>query len=122
MFSATISKSIEKLSSKYLNNPERVTVEEDQNDIPKIEQKIINLSNDENFPYLVRHVQEKHGLMLVFVKPKEVQKLAKQLYKEGFDADAIHGDLRQNKRSAVIKNLDQIKLVSLLQLMLLQGG
>jgi ATP-dependent RNA helicase DeaD len=111
MFSATISKSIEKLSSKYLNNPERVTVEEDQNDIPKIEQKIINLSNDEKFPYLVRHVQEKHGLMLVFVKTKRgAKKLAKQLYKEGFDADAIHGDLRQNKRSAVIKKFRSNKI------------
>ena len=111
MFSATISKSIEKLSSKYLNNPERVTVEEDQNDIPKIEQKIINLSNDEKFPYLVRHIEEKHGLMLVFVKTKRgAKKLAKQLHKEGFDADAIHGDLRQNKRSAVIKKFRSNKI------------
>ena len=111
MFSATISKSIEKLSSKYLNNPERVTVEEDKNDIPKIEQKIINLSNDEKLPYLVRHIQEKHGLMLVFVKTKRgAKKLAKQLYKEGFEADAIHGDLRQNKRSAVIKKFRSNKI------------
>jgi len=111
MFSATISKSIERLSSKYLNNPERVTVEEDKNDIPKIEQKIINLSNDEKLPYLVRHVQEKHGLMLVFVKTKRgAKKLAKQLYKEGFEADAIHGDLRQNKRSAVIKKFRSNKI------------
>jgi ATP-dependent RNA helicase DeaD len=111
MFSATISKSIENLSSKYLNNPERVTVEENQNDIPKIEQKIINLSNDEKLPYLVRHIQEKHGLMLVFVKTKRgAKKLAKQLYKEGFEADAIHGDLRQNKRSAVIKKFRSNKI------------
>jgi len=111
MFSATISKSIERLSSKYLNNPERVTVEEDKNDIPKIEQKIINLSNDEKLPYLVRHIQEKHGLMLVFVKTKRgAKKLAKQLYKEGFEADAIHGDLRQNKRSAVIKKFRSNKI------------
>jgi len=111
MFSATISKSIEKLSSKYLNNPERVTVEEGQNNIPKIEQKIINLSNDEKLPYLVRHIQEKHGLMLVFVKTKRgAKKLAKQLYKEGFEADAIHGDLRQNKRSAVIKKFRSNKI------------
>lgn len=111
MFSATISKSIESLSSKYLNNPERVTVEEDKNDIPKIEQKIINLSNDEKLPYLIRHIQEKHGLMLVFVKTKRgAKKLAKQLYKEGFDADAIHGDLRQNKRSAVIKKFRSNKI------------
>jgi len=111
MFSATISKSIEKLSSKYLINPERVTVEEGQNNIPKIEQKIINLSNDEKLPYLVRHIQEKHGLMLVFVKTKRgAKKLAKQLYKEGFEADAIHGDLRQNKRSAVIKKFRSNKI------------
>ena len=111
MFSATISKSIENLSSKYLNNPERVTVEEDQNDIPKIEQKIINLSNDEKLSYLVKHIQEKHGLMLVFVKTKRgAKKLAKQLYKEGFEADAIHGDLRQNKRSAVIKKFRSNKI------------
>ena len=104
MFSATISKAIEKLSSKYLNNPERVIAEEDKTNIPKIEQKIINLSADEKITYLKKHLQDHHGLMLVFVKTKRgAKKLAKQLYQDGIEADAIHGDLRQNKRSAVIK-------------------
>ena len=49
--------------------------------------------------------------MLVFVKTKRgAKKLAKQLYKEGFEADAIHGDLRQNKRSAVIKKFRSNKI------------
>ena len=74
MFSATISKTIEKLSSKYLSNPERVTVEEDKSSIPKIDQKVINLTSEEKFPYLVKHIQDQHGLMLVFVKQKGVQK------------------------------------------------
>lgn len=111
MFSATISKTIEKLSSKYLSNPERVTVEEDKSSIPKIDQKVINLTSEEKFPYLVKHIQDQHGLMLVFVKTKRsAKKMAKALYKEGFDTDAIHGDLRQNKRTTVIKNFRSGKI------------
>ena len=36
--------------------------------------------------------------------------MAKALYKEGFDTDAIHGDLRQNKRTTVIKNFRSGKI------------
>ena len=111
MFSATVSKTIERLSSKYLKDPERITVEGDKNDVPKIDQKVINLSNDEKFPFLTNHIETQHGLMLVFVKTKRGAKnLAKALYKEGFDADAIHGDLRQNKRAAVIKKFRSGKI------------
>jgi ATP-dependent RNA helicase DeaD len=111
MFSATISKSIEKLSAKYLQSPERVTVEENKADVPKIEQKMIQLNNEEKFPYLVKHIESQHGLMLVFVKTKRgAKKLAKALHQEGFESDAIHGDLRQNKRTAVIKKFRANKI------------
>ena len=99
MFSATISKSIEKLSSKYLKNPEFIKIDQDKTTIPKIEQKVISLSNDGKLPYLINHLETHNGLILVFVKTKRgAKRLAKDLYKKGFEADAIHGDMRQNKR------------------------
>ena len=111
MFSATISKSIEKLSSKYLKNPEFIKIDQDKTTIPKIEQKVISLSNDGKLSYLIEHLETLSGLILVFVKTKRgAKKLAKELYKKGFEADAIHGDLRQNKRTSVIKKFRSNKI------------
>ena len=111
MFSATISKSIEKLSSKYLKNPEFIKIDQDKTTIPKIEQKVISLSNDGKLPYLINHLETNNGLILVFVKTKRgAKRLAKDLYKKGFEADAIHGDLRQNKRTSVIKKFRSNKI------------
>lgn len=110
MFSATISKSIEKLSSKYLDKPVRVSVDSNNN-IPKIDQKVISLTKDEKFPQLTKHIQENYGLMLVFVKTKRGAKnLAKDLSKLKIQADAIHGDLRQHKRATVIKKFRNGKI------------
>ena len=111
MFSATISKSIEKLSSKYLKNPEFIKIDQDKATIPKIEQKVISLSNDGKLPYLIKHLEIHNGLILVFVKTKRgAKRLAKDLYKKGFEVDAIHGDLRQNKRTSVIKKFRSNKI------------
>ena len=111
MFSATISKSIEKLSLKYLKNAEFIKIDQDTKTIPKIEQKVISLSNDRKLSYLIKHLETQNGLMLVFVKTKRgAKKLAKDLYKKGFEVDAIHGDLRQNKRTSVIKRFRSNKI------------
>ena len=111
MFSATISKSIEKLSSKYLKNPEFIKIDQDKATIPKIEQKVLSLSNDGKLPYLIKHLETHNGLILVFVKTKRsAKRLAKDLYKKGFEVDAIHGDLRQNKRTSVIKKFRSNKI------------
>ena len=57
------------------------------------------MNNEEKFPYLVKHIESQHGLMLVFVKTKRgAKKLAKAL-----DLMAIHGiNPRSGEKSPII--------------------
>ena len=103
MFSATIAPSIERLSKKYLNNAERVSVAAANATLITIKQEVINLRQEDKYNTLVEQVKTKHGSTLVFVKTKHnAKKLAKNLEKEGFESDSLHGNLRQNKRNQVI--------------------
>ena len=103
MFSATIAPSIERLTKKYLNNAERVSVAAVNATLITIKQEVINLRQEDKYNTLVEQVKTKHGSTLVFVKTKHnAKKLAKNLEKEGFESDSLHGNLRQNKRNQVI--------------------
>ncbi|MDB4022858.1 DEAD/DEAH box helicase [Pelagibacteraceae bacterium] len=103
MFSATIAPTIERLSKKYLNNAERVSVAAANATLITIKQEVINLRQEDKYNTLVEQVKTKHGSTLVFVKTKHnAKKLAKNLEKEGFESDSLHGNLRQNKRNQVI--------------------
>ena len=103
MFSATIAPSIERLSAKYLNNAERVSVAPANATVITIKQEIVQLKQEDKYNTLVEHVKKNTGSTLVFMKTKHnAKKLAKNLLKEGFESDSLHGNLRQNKRNQVI--------------------
>ncbi len=104
MFSATLPKNIIKLSEKYLNNPERVAVGSMIAPVKNIKQEIIRLNETDKYEELVRQLGDRTGSVLIFVKTKYgTEKLAKRLNREKFDADAIHGDLKQSRRERVIR-------------------
>jgi len=103
MFSATIAPSIERLSTKYLNNAERVSVAPPNATVVTIKQEVVQVRQEDKYNTLVEHVRKNTGSTLVFMKTKHnAKKLAKNLSKEGFESDSLHGNLRQNKRNQVI--------------------
>src|SRR3712207_7692579 len=63
------------------------------------------------FPYttLFRSLErENPDLAIVFCKTKRgAEKLAKKLHADGIECREIHGNLAQNKRDRVMKNLDR---------------
>lgn len=108
MFSATFSNEIKKLSSEFLVNPKLIEVARSNATSANVTQKV----------YLVGH-EQKHELLaqllrgadakqaLVFTKTKlTASRIARQLNREGFAADAIHGDKTQLER---IQALDAFK-------------
>ena len=108
MFSATFSNEIKRLSEDFLVNPKLIEVARSNATSENITQKV----------YLVGHA-EKHALLaqllrgsdakqsVVFTKTKlTASRLARQLHREGFAADAIHGDKSQLER---IQALDAFK-------------
>ena len=103
MFSATLPKNIVKLASKYLNNPERVAVGSANTPIAKIKQEVIHCSEGEKYDRLLAELKKRNGTAIIFMKTKHgTERLAGKLNRDGEDAEAIHGDLKQNQRKRVI--------------------
>jgi len=104
LFSATLPKQIVRLSQKYLNNPERISVDCVHTPAAKIKQDLIHLADKEKYPKLIEEVQTRDGSILIFVNTKRgADELAFRLNRKDIDAKAIHGDLRQSQRERVIR-------------------
>jgi len=103
LFSATLPNNILKISQKYLNNPERISVGSLSTPIEKIKQETFKITQDKKYHELINQLVERSGSILVFVKTKHgADKIVKRLKYDGHKADAIHGNLRQSKRDRVI--------------------
>ncbi len=110
MFSATMADNIVKMAQSYLKNPVRISVGSTTAPIDKIKQVVVNTSEAEKYDLLEKQLQLVEGSFVVFVKTKfATEKLAKKLKTDGYTADAINGDLRQNKRDNVIKHFREGK-------------
>ena len=110
LFSATLPGNIVKISRRYLNDPEQISVNPTSSPAENIEQENINVSEGEKYTVLKEQLESREGSVIIFVKTKHgADKLAKRLNDHDFTASAIHGDLRQSKRDRVIANFRQEK-------------
>lgn len=104
LFSATLPKEIEQLAGDFLQNPARVQIGSVTRPADLVLQQFMRLGTRERLGQLVFELQEQKGLTLVFVKSKHgADRLAKQLKLYGVKANALHGDLRQNRRRQVME-------------------
>lgn len=103
MFSATMPRNIMQMASKYLVNPERIEIGSSLMPVESITQESIRIKESEKYGQLVKELDTREGSVVVFVKTKQNAKaIAEKLYRDNFEAEAIHGNLRQNKRDSVI--------------------
>ncbi len=110
LFSATLPEKIISMSKKYLQNPERVSVGSTTLPAAEIAQEIIHVTLEEKYKKLTEQLLTRNGSVLIFVKTKRnADRMAKKLRGEDHSAEAIHGDLRQNKRDKVIANFRKRK-------------
>lgn len=107
-FSATIDAQINMIMQSFLRNPVSVSVRTGET-AENVEQKVVHVTNGAN------KIDQLHDLLkqtefekvLIFGRTKYgVQRLADELVKRGFKADAIHGNKNQNQR---IRTLDKFK-------------
>ena len=103
MFSATMPKNIQTLAARFLKNPVRISAGNENTPTVNIKQESVKLSESEKYPRLLEELDSRQGSILVFIKTKyAADAMAKNLRKSGHKANALHGDLRQNKRAQVI--------------------
>ncbi|OUV04080.1 MAG: hypothetical protein CBC42_01420 [Betaproteobacteria bacterium TMED82] len=105
LYSATIPKVIEKLSRKFLNNPLKITIDEEIFNANKIKQGILFMKENQKFDDFLLQLQNREGSIIVFMKTKaSTERMAIKLKNIGHKVSAIHGDLRQSQRNRILEN------------------
>jgi ATP-dependent RNA helicase RhlE len=112
LFSATIPPMVEKLASKILKNPERVTIGRPLGAANSVEQRMIKLREDDKMRELRRVLEEVPGTTIVFTRSKDkAVRVFRQLHSSGFyDIAQIHSDLQQQHREQALADFKSGKV------------
>lgn len=105
-FSATMPPEIQKLANTILVKPEKVEVTPVSSTAEKIEQSVFFVDKKDKKKLLAYLLKDKAIVSaLVFTRTKHgADKVAKDLYKEGITAEAIHGNKSQGARQRALNN------------------
>ena len=105
LFSATISKEVKSISKKYMGDAKEITVSKVNSSAKNIEHHIYNVSSRNKYEALKRIADFNPNIYgIVFCRTKRHTKdIANKFMAEGYNADAIHGDLSQNQRDEVMQ-------------------
>ena len=107
LFSATIPEKVKSLSRFFLNEPEFVTMNEDESSPQEIEHYyVITTQQDKEINLLKLLEYEDPESAIVFCNTKDdVRYVTSFLQRRGFDADQISGDLSQAAREAAMARI-----------------
>lgn len=104
LFSATMPPAIKNLGSQFLKDPQHVKIKTTQMTADLIEQYFVKCRDDEKFDMLTRFLEVQNPTQaIVFCRTKKrVDEVGRGLSLRGFNAELIHGDITQQKRTSVI--------------------
>ncbi|TMO23275.1 DEAD/DEAH box helicase [Pseudoalteromonas sp. S4741] len=106
LFSATMPKQIQNISSKYMNNPEQIHISARNSTVSSVEQVFWNAHVHKN-KAIVRFLEaEQYEGAIVFVRTRnDTVQLAELLEREGFSAAPLNGDMNQQARERTVDRL-----------------
>src|SRR6201747_1739631 len=112
LFSATMPAQIRRISSKYLQDPEEITIKGKTTTSANTTQRYLMVSYPQKIDALTRILEtENFEGMIVFVRTKsETETLAEKLRARGYSAAAISGDVAQAQRERTVEQLKNGKL------------
>ena len=104
LFSATMSKPIMALTSRYLTEPKLVKVVKNEITNVNIEQLYFDVKGRAKMEVTTRLIDFYNlKLMLIFCNQKKrVDEVVEELVSRGYAAEGLHGDLRQSQRTQVM--------------------
>jgi len=104
LFSATMSKEVRNISKKFMKNAEEITVEKLNSGSKNVEHNIYYVSSRDKYATLKRIADYNPSIYgIVFCRTRrETKDISKKFIKDGYNADAIHGDLSQSQRDDVM--------------------
>ncbi|MEI7802392.1 MAG: DEAD/DEAH box helicase [Bacteroidota bacterium] len=104
MFSATMPPEIRKVSNKYMKSPVEISVGKVSSGNKNIDHQFYLAANHHRYETLKRVIDFNPGIFgLIFTRTKiDAQSIAERLTREGYNIDALHGDLSQAQRDKVM--------------------
>lgn len=104
LFSATMPKEIRQVSKRYMENPFEITVGKANSANTNIAHQYYQTQHINRYETLKRIIDFNPGMYgIVFTRTKaDAQQITEQLIREGYDIEALHGDLTQAQRDKVM--------------------
>ncbi len=115
LFSATMPREVRKIADRFMNNPLEITIGKQNVGAENVKHLCYMVHARERYLALKRVVDyhpEVYGIVFCRTR-RETQEVADKLVKDGYNADALHGDLTQAQRDAVMKKF-RVKHLKLL--------
>jgi ATP-dependent RNA helicase DeaD len=112
LFSATMPDEVRRMASQYMNTPEELRVGGKNETNQNIEHQYFICRSEDRYDALKRVVDATPGIYgLVFCRTKnETKEIAEQMIRDGYNADALHGDLAQSDRDRVMNRFRERNL------------
>src|SRR5580693_480235 len=104
LFSATMPPEIRRVSKKYMQQPAEITVGKMNTANKNIDHQYYVTAAHHRYETLKRLIDFNPGMYgIIFTRTKaDAQEIAEKLTREGYDIDALHGDLNQQQRDKVM--------------------
>ena len=111
LFSATTNQDVLTIAWKYQHDPVEITVEATREDRPQITQYVIATEQDKKQDHLLYLLDaDVYHRVMIFCNTKFMtDKLTRQLQREGYQAECLHGDIPQAKRNVVMNDFKRGK-------------
>ena len=107
LFSATMPPEIRRIATRHLRDPELVQVERQTLTVPTVDQRYLTVTERQKLDALTRVLEvEAPDTTLIFVRTRTgAADLREHLQARGYTAEAMHGDMTQQQREAVVRGL-----------------
>jgi ATP-dependent RNA helicase DeaD len=104
LFSATMPKEIVSISRRYMKNPHEITVGERNTGAENVEHHYFLIHAKDRYIALKRVADVNPNIYgIIFCRTRaETKEVAEKLMQDGYNADALHGDLSQAQRDQVM--------------------
>ncbi|MZP56393.1 MAG: DEAD/DEAH box helicase [Bacteroidales bacterium] len=112
LFSATMPPEISSIARKYMHNPTEVVIGTKNSSAENVSHNYYLVHAKDKYKVLKRIADfEPDIYAIIFCRTRrETQEVASKLINDGYDADALHGDLSQAQRDAVMQKFRQKNL------------
>src|SRR5688572_10474014 len=109
LFSATMPREVRAIMKNYMSDPFELTVGEQNTGNVNIEHHYVIVQEKDRYLGLKRILDYNPDIFgLIFCRTRiDTQRVAEMLMKDGYNADALHGDLTQQQRDSVMMKFRQ---------------